>query len=113
MGYVAANVVLGFGHVTKPQDGVDLGNVHRSQVLTNLNNISRKVTANKGGGTDETTNVVMAKPAVSIINPGGRNALEFAFHATKEASGHSAEDNVDPTAPMKVLENIYLVQSKA
>ena len=89
------NAVMRFAGVTQPPPNADLGNAYRHQMLISLTNVPRGIVPRNGGGVSNANaaNSILSQPVVTVVNPGGLEALRAVMPALQEVLQHYDENN--------------------
>ena len=89
------NAVMRFAGVTQPPPNADLGNAYRHQMLISLTNVPRGIVPRNGGGVSNANaaNSILSQPVVTVVNPGGLEALRAVMRALQEVLQHYDENN--------------------
>lgn len=118
-----SNAVMRFSRVTQPQPNVDLGNALRSQILISVNNVSRGIIPRNGGGVSNANaaNSILSQPAVTVVNPGGLEAIRAVMPALQEILNHydnnnnndeeQATETTETENPVQVSSNVTLIET--
>lgn len=128
MTQTAGNATLRVANVTQPPEGVNLNGGMRGSILINFSTVHPNITGRNGGGSNNSTNNILAVPSVSVINPYGQQGMEAIMPAINNIMEHytnqssSNDTNVPPSEnnpvvppsennPVAVNDNVTLIEN--
>jgi len=124
----AGNATLRVANVTMPPEGVDLNGAIRGSITINFSTVDPNIISRNGGGSNNSTNNILAVPSVSFINPYGQQGMEVIMPAINDLMEHytnqstSNDTNVPPSEnnpamppsennPVAVNNNVTLIEN--